>query len=540
MSDAELLMEAEQLSQLEDRASLYSPMTMMHQLVPTYVTRPHLKIISDAMVRVQNHEIDRLLITLPPQVGKTVTAVVGGAVWWLANHPTDRIIIASYGDSLAVERGKECRKLIRDHGSRIGLELERGSESVQDWQVKSGGGVLSVGVGAGVTGRAGNVIFVDDPHKSREEADSIRFRDRVYKWMSADVNSRTSPNAPIIMIMTLWHHDDIAARVQAKEGNTKNGGRWHVLRMPAFCDDPENDPLGRKYGEPLPHPRIPLHDKQAAEKHWLDKRGSSTVQDWHALYMCDPKPTEGALVSEKTLRERRDFTTVIKPVKTGVAVDPSGGGRDTAGIVAGYKGTDGRLYYTHDRTSRMSSAAWSRAACELAAEIKAELIIVERNFGGDMAYNLVRSAWATLQTEEEGAIEQRLIEQNPGIPATTLAKMLAAEPRTYGLPPMIKEVTARKNKRLRAEPIAQQINEDRIRFAKYLPEVEQEWTTWQDGTSDSPGRIDASVYLGYALAPKPGAVNGGAAPSGGSMPTTTPSPFGSIGGASGFGFLGQR
>lgn len=538
MSDAELLREVEILNAQEDKAALKSPLTMLHQLVPNYVRRPHLKIISDALVRISNGEIDRLLITTPPQVGKTVTAVVGGAVWWLANHKYDRIIIGSYGDSLAVERGKECRKLIRNHGDRIGLRLARGSESVQDWQTESGGGILSVGVGAGVTGRVGNIVFVDDPHKSRAEADAIRFRDRVDKWLSADITSRLSPGAPLVMIMTLWHPDDIAARVQQKEGTTRKGGRWHVIRMPAICDDPENDPLGREYGDPLPHPRIPLHDREAALRHWNDRRSSTSVHDWHALYMCNPKPAEGALIDEKTLRERRHFETNIKPIKSAVAVDPSGGGRDTAGIVAGYLGTDRKVYLTHDRTGRMSSTLWAKETCTLAAKIEAELIVVERNFGGDMAYQLIRSAWSLLQTEEEHEIETRLIEQHPGIHASTLAEMMRREPRTYKSPPLIKEVVARKNKRLRAEPVAQMMVEDRIRFGKYLPEVEQEWATWQEGSSDSPGRIDASTYLGYALVPKSNATSGGAAPTSGAMPATMPSPFGSFGGASGFGALG--
>jgi hypothetical protein len=60
---------------------------------------------------------------------------------------------------------------------------------------------------------------------------------------------------------------------------------------------------------------------------------------------------------------------------------------------------------------------------------------------------------------------------------------------------------------LRAEPIAQQMVEDRIRLRGAFVDLENEWATWQPTDSDSPGRIDASCVLVYGLIPE---VNQGA------------------------------
>lgn len=547
MSDVELLAEARALDKAEDQAALSDPATLLRRIVPKYRLRPHLTVITHHMRRIMLGEIDRLLITLPPQTGKTLTAVVGGAVWWLARRPQDRIVIGSYGDSLAFDRGRDSRKLVKEHGARFGLTLDRGTE--QDWQLTSGGGVLSVGIGAGVTGKPADIAFIDDPHKSRAEADSLRFRDRAYKWLSADIISRLSPGAPIVMVMTLWHPDDLAARVIADEGTTAEGGRWEVIRMPAFCDDPARDPLHRKLGDPLPHPKISVLDTDRATAHWQDKRRSSTVQDWHALYMCDPKPAEGALLTRQLLRERRCYTEGsachpcdTKPVRAAVAVDPSGGGRDVAGIIGGYLGTDKRLYLVADASGAMSSDLWSKAACEMAVDIDADLIIFEKNYGGDMAGRVIRTAWSTLQHEEREAARQQLMDAQPHLTAREVERAVDRMELRYGrMCPRIKDVTARKNKRLRADPIAQQWREDRIRTAAYLPEVEEEWSTWQEGASDSPGRIDASTYLAYALLPIPkGGTGGAAAPGGTSLPTTGASPLARGSGiGSSFGPLGR-
>lgn len=543
MNDAELLAEIEWLEALEDQhAAASDPASLLRRIMPKYRIRPHLTIISNAMRRIADGEIDRLLITVPPQTGKTLTAVVGGSVWWLANHKTDRVIIGSYGDRLAIDRGRESKKLVKEQGHRIGLQFDRGTE--QDWQLATGGGVLSVGVGAGVTGRTGNIAFIDDPHKSREEADSLRMRDRAERWLSADIVSRLSPGAPMIMILTRWHGDDLAARVIAQEGTTTTGGRWHVVNMPALCDDPERDPLGRTAGAPLPHPRIAVRDVGAALAHWEDKRSGSSVQDWHALYMCNPQPEEGALLARKLLRERRCFADDprrdLNEVKSAVAVDPSGGGRDTAGIIGGYLGTDKRLYVTHDETGIMPASEWAKKTCQLAYDIDADVIIFEANYGGDQSLSLIRTAWDALRGEHREQARAALLADKPHLQAREVERRLDRETLPYsGLCPRIKSVRARKNKRLRADPIAQKWTEDRIRTGTYLPELEDEWATWQPDSSTSPGRIDASVYLAYELLPLPKAGSGGVSQQGqGSLPTTGMSPLDGGGGASGFGPLG--
>ena len=543
MTDSELLDEIRRLDCLDDQAATRNPMSLLHRIMGGYRIRPHLEIIAEQMTRVERGEIDRLLITVPPQTGKSVTTVVGGAMWWLTRHPTDRIIVGSYGDSLAVDRGREIQGLVTEHGGRFGLRLARGASSVQDWRVTSGGGVRSVGVGAGITGHPGDIVFIDDPHKNREEADSLRFRDRVERWFSADIVSRLSPGAPIIMIMTRWHEDDLAARVTKKEGTTDKGGRWQIVRMPALCDDPLVDPLHRSFGAPLPHPKIRIGDVDGALRHWEDKRRSSSVRDWFSLYMCDPRPAEGALLTRELLRQRRCYETDTcdhEPIRAAVAVDPSGGGRDTAGIIGGHLGSDKRLYITHDYSGVMPSDAWSRRACEMAVDIDADTIVFESNYGGDQALSLIRTAWDALRNTEREAERQRILANQPNMTARRLEQLVDRVSLRYSrLCPRITRRTARKNKRLRAEPVAQQWTENKISTANYLPEVEEEWATWQQDNTDSPGRIDATVYLAMELLPTPPAgSNTRSDPPVGSLPTTGMSPLGPSGGSSGFGPLG--
>ena len=303
------------------------------------------------------------------------------------------------------------------------------------------------------------------------------FRAAVHNAYSGDINSRLSPGAPLFIIATRWDLDDLSGRRVREEGLIENGGRWKQIHLPAIAG--ADDPLGRKPGEPLPHPKVEEGDLVSLMRHWEEKRAGSTARDWAALYQGDPRPAEGALLTWELMRQRRCFElgNCAQPKRIGVSVDPSGGGRDVAGIVGGFLGENDQMYYTHDRSGVMPSDMWARKACELAAEIDADCFVIEKNFGGDMATFMLRTAWTELRREN---------------------------PTRYSVfCPRIIVVTSRKGKYLRAEPMAQQFIVGKAWMATYLPDCEGEWCSWQAGSPESPGRIDAMVHLGNEFLPMP-------------------------------------
>lgn len=488
------------------------PATMARGLDLTYRMRPHLRVIGQAMAGVLTGEYNRLLIITPPQVGKSTLVAEWGPFWWLANRPGDDIVIASYGADLAEDRSKGVRRHIVEYGADFDLATAPGSEAVHDWRTTTGGHLRAVGVGGGLSGFPANLIIIDDPHADRAQAESEPRRKAVHDWWSSTASKRLQPDmGAVIIIMTRWHPDDLAGRRLKEEGRRDEGGRWQVVHLPALADPKFGvDPLGRAPGEPLTHPKIRTRDRERLLEWWHDMRRSSIVRDWHSLGQGDPQPIKGALVTAGLLESIRDGVTVVAPQKIGVGVDPSGGGRDTAGIVAGYLGEDKRLWITHDETGRMSSADWSRKACQLAHDTDAAIIYIEANYGGDMAVLAIRTAWASLQ--HEGKIP------------------------TEVLPPMVKAIHARVGKLLRAEPIAQQMILDRVRLRGIFPDLEHEWQTWQPTDKASPGRIDASCVLAYGLLPVPSATGTGLPT--GRLPTTDASPLGRGSGTSGLGPLG--
>src|SRR5205085_1394901 len=118
----------------------------------------------------------------------------------------------------------------------VGAPMPRQINTAEEWETRSGGTVRAVGVGGGITGYGAGLVIIDDPVKSRSEAESITMRDRVFDWFNDDLYTRLEPDAPIILIQTRWHEDDLAGRL-LKEAAEESGEKWDVISLPAIAEE---------------------------------------------------------------------------------------------------------------------------------------------------------------------------------------------------------------------------------------------------------------------------------------------------------------
>lgn len=430
----------------------------------------HHRLIGDALADLRRPGGKRkLMVFAPPRSGKSELVTKFFPLWWLFHDPSASVVAAAYGSGLAKKWGRDVRGMVREFGPRLGLELSPDARSVQAWRLVSEGGMRTVGVGAGLTGHDADLLLCDDPHKDRAEAESRTFRDAVDDWWSSTFVTRQSPGAPIVLILTRWHEDDLAGRLLEREG-----GEWRVIRLPAFADSVD-DPLGRVVGDPLEHPKI-VGGHEELVGFWSGMRRNVSPRDWFSMYQCDPRPVEGALLTQEQVGASRWPVGVDLPgaVRVAVAVDPSGvESGDVCGIVQGFLGEDGRVFVTGDRSRRLSPTDWGREVALLAFESAADVVFVETNFGGRMNSVMIESGWSFL--ESEGLIPEGF------------------------LMPRIEEVRAKYGKRIRADPVAQKWVQGQVRLVGDLSEFEREWVSWHPGSRESPGRIDAGVYLVQGL-----------------------------------------
>jgi phage terminase large subunit-like protein len=182
-------------------------------------------------------------------------------------------------------------------------------------------------------------------------------------------------------------------------------------------------------------------------------------QELHGELLAD---VEGALWNWEIVEDARlslegtieDLAATMDRIV--VSIDPAGtSGRksdETGIIVVGRKA--GIYYILADESGRYTPERWARRAVDLYEHWHADAIVVERNYGGEMVKAVLDniSSW-----------------------------------------PRVREVTSRRGKLIRAEPVFSLYEQHYVKHVPGLAALEEQMTEWIPG-SFSPDRVDALVH----------------------------------------------
>ena len=229
-----------------------------------------------------------MIISTPPQHGKSATISERLGAWYLLNHPEHHVILISYGDVLAKRFGKQNLNAMKSFAPAFGVELDPTRATSQDMYIKDHDGyMISRGFGAPLTGYSGNLIIIDDPVKNAEEAASEANRESKWDEFLRTIMTRQQDVTRIILIMTRWHEDDLAGRIKQDLSELCT-----VVNIPCECESDE-DLLGRNVGDPL-CPELGKDEKwlETTKKAYVTENGQRA---WDALYQGRPTAMEGNL-----------------------------------------------------------------------------------------------------------------------------------------------------------------------------------------------------------------------------------------------------
>ena len=203
----------------------------------------HHRLIIDELTNIARGRTDRLMLLLPPGSAKSTYASLLFPPWFLAHHPGANVIATSHTSSLARRFGRGVRTLIAEHASRLGYGLEVGNQAAHRFSTTTGATYFATGVRGPITGHRADLVLIDDPVKSQQEADSALARDQLWDWFRSDLSTRLKPGGRMVLIMTRWHPDDLGGRLL--EGTD----HWRVIRLPALAE--AGDLLHRPEGRAL-------------------------------------------------------------------------------------------------------------------------------------------------------------------------------------------------------------------------------------------------------------------------------------------------
>ena len=241
---------------------------------------------------------DVLLVSMPPQHGKSLSISETLPSWYLGLHPDRDVILISYNEDTAGRFGRSNRNKL-ERFSQTPFDVVRplfpDYKPAEPWNNtdianSKGKYMRSRGIMGGITGNPAHLIIIDDPIKTMEEARSLTAKNKVWDEYYSSIRTRIKPNGKLIVIATRWVEDDLIGRLI----DTVPKERLTTLFIPAECIDEENDPLGRKLGDSLV-PELGRDDVWLKEfkQEYVGEEG---LYVWSALYQCDPTPIEGAII----------------------------------------------------------------------------------------------------------------------------------------------------------------------------------------------------------------------------------------------------
>ncbi len=127
----------------------------------------------------ERRELTRLVITMPPQHGKSWTTSQHFPAWYLGRHPEHSVITGAYNETKALDFGLSVKDQVNDPLFRLVfpyVSVRRDSNSALKFTTAQGGSYFAVGRGGSATGRRADLFIVDDPYKDEEEvrSDAVR------------------------------------------------------------------------------------------------------------------------------------------------------------------------------------------------------------------------------------------------------------------------------------------------------------------------------------------------------------------------------
>lgn len=292
----------------------------------------------------------RILLHAPPQMGKSVVVSQRLTPYLVGHIPTLRVKLACYN----IERAKKHTKLARnimtsDSYRRIFPSPEvyvDPTSPEKEWftaarlaKMDGQASMLALGLVTGFVGEGADLLIIDDPYASPEQARSKLENKKICDFYPEVANVRITDETNVIVMFHRYTENDLAASLLS------GPEEWEYLRYAAIADgdylyEPTKrvylDPMGRSPGEYLSPRRKPS---------WYESQAKN-VYVWNSQFQGRPSPKEGTMyiVSCFGYVDKDAIPGGLKSIRSWDLAATAGDGDFTVGILGAGPDADGFSY----------------------------------------------------------------------------------------------------------------------------------------------------------------------------------------------------
>ncbi|WP_374046840.1 phage terminase large subunit [uncultured Alistipes sp.] len=335
--------------------------------------------------------VRRLIVTMPPQHGKSVGATTLLPAYVLGIDPDLRVAIASYSGALASKFNRRVQRILesREYGDFFpATTIKRGTKPPSYIRtadeveiIGRRGSLLSVGREGSLTGNRVDCFILDDLYKDSLEVNSPLIRANCWEWYTSVVRTRMHNTSRELIVFTRWHEEDLIGTLSVRE-------RVVPLTDWAQLDGPGDDTWLHLNFEALKiSPPSQVDPRMPGEALWEGQQGVALLEakrrldplQFESMYQGYPSSREGLLYG-LNFAEYDDLPREI--VRRGNYTDTADTGDDYLCSLSYAVDTDGLIYIT--------DAVYTQEPMEVSEPLVAEMLVrtdtrqatIESNNGG--------------------------------------------------------------------------------------------------------------------------------------------------------------
>ena len=370
--------------------------------LPSFAPAPFHLAYYEVLTRFAMGEIKKLMITMPPQHGKSEGATRRLPAFVLGQDPDKRIAIVSYNAIKARKFNRELQRIMDDdrYYELFPQTLLAGQASYQEQGRRSRnyarnsdeceivgyqGSFKTIGVGGSLTGEPVDMLIMDDLYKDASSAWSPVIRQNVADWYDTVASTRLHNDSQQLLVFTRWHMEDLAGRLLEQEGvydPIENPQGWLLVSFPAIQNRPPSEQDPRAEGEPL------WPERHSLEKLLEIKGRSPTV--FESLYQQNPQPSQGLMYEEFTC-----YTDLPSRSYSVAYIDAADSGADYLCALF-YKEAEDGNYITDVLYTKDPMEVTETTLTYMLQQHQVERCHIESNNGGNLfVSNLQQRSWDT-------------------------------------------------------------------------------------------------------------------------------------------------
>ena len=379
----------------------------------TYVDNWHIHLIGEYMEAINEGQIKRLIINIPPRHMKSLEVTVCYPAWTWIKHPEKRFIKVSYSDGLSRKHNIIARDIInspwyqRNWGGVFSLkdDVNRQNEFKNNHQ----GFMISTSVSGAITGEGGDVIILDDPQNPLM-ANSETEREASVNFFKNTLQSRLNdPKTGVfIVIMQRLHERDLTGHILSEDLG------YEHLCLPAIAEERTvvTFPISGK--EIIREPGDVLNEGRFDMDTLSDLKKSMGSAQFAGQFQQTPAPAEGVIFKREWLHNFYTKAPQTSDIQSwDMAFTKSEGSAKVAGFVMGKHGAD--IYLKDLVNDKMDFTESVAAVRTLSGKWKsARAKVVENKANGPAIVNtLKKEIPGMVEFNPKGSKEERAMSVTP-------------------------------------------------------------------------------------------------------------------------------